>query len=67
VWLLCCRTRSTGVAEWKAQTLQIGKLRSRLTAAKLARLVSFSVITGGQASYTRLDGIHVISLGHLRP
>ncbi len=44
-----------------------GKLRARLTEAKLARLVSLSVITGGQASYTRPDGIHVISLGHLRP
>jgi len=43
------------------------KLRSRLTEATLARLASFSIITGGQASYTRPDGIHVVSLGHLRP
>lgn len=43
------------------------KLRSRLTEAKLARLVALCIITGGQASYTRPDGIHVISLGHLRP
>jgi predicted AAA+ superfamily ATPase len=43
-----------------------GKLRMRLTEPKLARLASFCVITGGQASYTRPDGIHVISLGHLR-
>lgn len=43
-----------------------GKLRVRLTEPKLARLASFCVITGGQASYTRPDGIHVISLGHLR-
>lgn len=45
----------------------LNKLRSRLTEAKLARLVALCVITGGQASYTRPDGIHVISLGHLRP
>lgn len=43
-----------------------GKLRVRLTEPKLAHLASFCVITGGQASYTRPDGIHVISLGHLR-
>jgi len=43
-----------------------GKLRMRLTAPKLAHLASFCVITGGQASYMRPDGIHVISLGHLR-
>lgn len=42
------------------------KLRMRLTEPKLACLASFCVITGGQASYTRPDGIHVISLGHLR-
>lgn len=43
------------------------KLRSRLTEAKLDRLASFCIITGGQASFTRPDGIHVIALGHLRP
>jgi len=45
----------------------LGKLRSRLTEAKLAQLASLCVITGGQASFTRPDGIHVIALGHLRP
>ncbi len=44
-----------------------GKLRARLTEPKLARRTSFCVITGGQTSYTRPDGIHVIALGHLRP
>jgi predicted AAA+ superfamily ATPase len=44
-----------------------GKLRARLTEPKLARRAAFCVITGGQASYTRPDGIHVIALGHLRP
>jgi len=38
-----------------------------MTEDKLAHLASFSVITGGQVSYTRPDGIHVVSLGHLRP
>jgi uncharacterized protein len=41
------------------------KLRSRLTETKLERLASLCVITGGQASFTRPDGIHVIALGHL--
>lgn len=43
------------------------KLRARLTEPKLARLASLSIITGGQVSYTRPDGVHVISLGHLCP
>ncbi len=45
----------------------LSKLRARLTAAKLGQLASLCVITGGQASFTRADGIHVIALGHLRP
>lgn len=43
----------------------LGKLRSRLTPQKIARLASLCIVTGGQASYTRPDGIHVVSLGHL--
>lgn len=43
------------------------KLRSRLTEAKQAMLASLCVITGGQTSFTRPDGIHIIALGHLRP
>lgn len=50
----------------KEAVANFAKLRMRLTEPKLARLASFCVITGGQASYTRPDGIHVISLGHLR-
>jgi hypothetical protein len=46
--------------------VNFGKLRARLTQPKLGRLASLCVITGGQTSYTRPDGIHVISLGHLR-
>jgi predicted AAA+ superfamily ATPase len=45
----------------------LAKLRARLTEPKLAQLASLCVITGGQASFTRPDGIHVIALGHLRP
>ena len=45
----------------------LAKLRSRLTKPKLALLASLCVVTGGQASFTRPDGIHVIALGHLRP
>jgi predicted AAA+ superfamily ATPase len=44
-----------------------GKFRSRLSEAKLARLASHCIITGGQTSFTRSDGIHVIALGHLHP
>ena len=45
----------------------LARLRSRLTEAKQAQVASLCVITGGQNSFTRPDGIHVIALGHLRP
>jgi predicted AAA+ superfamily ATPase len=41
------------------------KLRNRLTDAKLNKLASLNIITGGAVSYTRPDGINIISLGHL--
>ena len=50
-----------------AAVANLVKLRSRLTEAKQAQLASLCVITGGQTSFTRPDGIHIISLGHLRP
>ena len=43
----------------------LGRLRSRLTPQRIARLASLCVVTCGQASYTRPDGIHVVSLSHL--
>ncbi len=46
--------------------VNFGKLRTRLTDRRLGHLAAFCVVTGGQTSYTRPDGIHVISLGHLR-
>lgn len=45
--------------------VNFGKLRARLTKPKLASLTSLCIVTGGQTSYTRPDGIHVIALGHL--
>jgi predicted AAA+ superfamily ATPase len=41
------------------------KLRKRLTDSKLKKLASLNIITGGAVSYTRPDGINIISLGHL--
>lgn len=41
------------------------KLHNRLTPAKLAALRACCIITGGETSYTRPDGIHIIALGHL--
>jgi predicted AAA+ superfamily ATPase len=43
------------------------KLRMRVSEERLKRLVACAVVTGGQASYTRPDGVHVVSLGHLGP
>jgi hypothetical protein len=39
----------------------------QLAPSKLAQLASLCVITGGQTSFTRPDGIHGIALAHLRP
>ncbi|MDR1880389.1 MAG: DUF4143 domain-containing protein [Tannerellaceae bacterium] len=41
------------------------KLLTRLTPEKAAQCASLNVIIAGHSSYTRKDGIHVISLGHL--
>ncbi|HOM59154.1 MAG TPA: DUF4143 domain-containing protein, partial [Kiritimatiellia bacterium] len=46
--------------------VSFGKLRTRLTDRRLGHLAALCVVTGGQTSYTRADGIHVISVGHLR-
>jgi len=46
--------------------VSFGKLRTRLTNRRLGHLAALCVVTGGQTSYTRPDGIHVISVGHLR-
>jgi predicted AAA+ superfamily ATPase len=41
------------------------KLKNRLTEKRLAELISCNIITAGENSYTRADGIHIIALGHL--
>ena len=46
--------------------MNFGKLHARLTDQKLGHLAALCVVTGGQTSYTRPDGIHVVSVGHLR-
>lgn len=41
------------------------KFKGRLTEDKLKNLTSTSIIVAGDISYTRKDGVNVISLGHL--
>jgi predicted AAA+ superfamily ATPase len=41
------------------------KLKRRLTERKLKDLSSCNIITAGENSYTRPDGINIIALGHL--
>ncbi|MDR0886411.1 MAG: DUF4143 domain-containing protein [Clostridiales Family XIII bacterium] len=43
------------------------KLKKRLTKEKLEQLGSFNIITAGEFSYRRPDGVNVIALGHLKP
>lgn len=41
------------------------KLRRKVADQVAARRCSLNVLTGGTASYTRPDGVNVVSLGHL--
>jgi predicted AAA+ superfamily ATPase len=41
------------------------KLKKRLTERRLQNLSSCNIITAGENSYTRPDGINIIALGHL--
>jgi predicted AAA+ superfamily ATPase len=44
--------------------LNLQKLLTRLTPEKAAQCVSLNVLIAGTSSYTRKDGINVVSLGH---
>ncbi|GHT15919.1 ATPase AAA [Bacteroidia bacterium] len=54
---------STASIDEAARNLQ--KLLTRLTPEKAAQCTSLNIVIAGNSSYTRKDGINVISLGHL--
>lgn len=43
------------------------KLANKVSDSKRGQLASLNVITAGNISHTRPDGVNVISIGHLRP
>jgi predicted AAA+ superfamily ATPase len=43
------------------------KLRKRVSDRRLENLMSCNIITGGENSYTRPDGINIIAIDHLCP
>ena len=45
--------------------VNLQKLLNRLTTEKAAQCTSLNVLIAGSSSYTRKDGINVVSLGHL--
>ena len=63
--------------QWAAVEIKLGgqavdaaaagfsKLKTRLTPEKWAQCLSLNIITAGQSSYRRPDGVNVIALGHL--
>ncbi|MDR1447809.1 MAG: DUF4143 domain-containing protein [Candidatus Ancillula sp.] len=51
----------------EAAISDFAKLKNRLTDEKLKQCAGFVVLTAGRNSYTRKDGVHIISLGHLCP
>jgi predicted AAA+ superfamily ATPase len=54
---------STQAIETAADNLQ--KLLTRLTPEKAAQYASLNILIAGTSSYTRKDGVNVVSLGHL--
>jgi predicted AAA+ superfamily ATPase len=54
-----------GEAAVKEAVSNFGKLKNRLTERRLDKLISCCVVTAGENSYTRPDGVHVVALGHL--
>ena len=54
---------STKSIDEAAENLQ--KLLNRLTPEKAAKCTSLNVLIAGNLSYTRKDGVNVVSLGHL--
>ncbi len=48
-----------------AAAANLAKLARKVSAERASQLCSLNVLTGGDASYTRPDGVNVVSLGHL--
>jgi predicted AAA+ superfamily ATPase len=63
--LIAVEIKLGGEAAIKEAVSNFGKLKNRLTERKRDKLVSCCVVTAGESSYTRPDGVHIIALGHL--
>jgi len=55
-----------GSKEIEKAAAQLKLLSEKVSDARKTRLTSLNVLTAGEASYTRPDGVNVIALGHLR-
>jgi len=56
-----------GEAAVDAGAAALQALAAKVTDQRRERLISLSVITAGNLSYTRPDGVNVVALGHLAP
>jgi predicted AAA+ superfamily ATPase len=54
-----------GEAAVKEAVSNFDRLKNRLTEEKWNKLASRCVVTAGESSYTRPDGVHIVALGHL--
>lgn len=54
-----------GGSHIEAAAANLTKLRGKVSARRAEQLRSLNVITAGNASFTRPDGINVVALGHL--
>lgn len=54
-----------GTAAVEGASRNLHKLRAKIAESRAANLCSLNVLTAGETSYTRADGVNVVALGHL--
>ncbi|MDR1136602.1 MAG: hypothetical protein LBL49_10605 [Clostridiales Family XIII bacterium] len=54
-----------GESAIQAAVSNFKRLKNRLTERRRSDLISCNIITAGENSYTRSDGVHIVALGHL--
>jgi len=62
---IACEIKLGGEDAIDQAAAKLLQLRNRVTENKWSKVASLNIITAGTTSYKRLDGIQVVSLGHL--
>ncbi len=64
---VACEVKLGGQKHIDRAADHLRQLSRKVSEQRQAQLQALVVLTGGEASYTRPDGVHVVSLGHLAP